>query len=252
VFTSDHGWGMGEKDYLYKNSLWQESTQVPLMIRVPGYKSNGQQCAEPVSLIDLYPTLIDLCGISRDTQKNSKSRVLDGQSLVPLLESPATGKLADSSGALTALYKWAMSYDPGKQSYALRNSDWRYIRYENGKEELYQTSADPHEWTNLAETNNYANKLKELRQQLRERLPKPGTVPPQPPFVPQQSSPRQNKGKGKPGNQKTAEKWKADYFLNHPKADANRDGKLTWPELKAYREKIGDLPTQKKKPSKQP
>ena len=60
IVTSDHGWGMGEKDYLYKNSLWQESTQVPLWVSAPGISKENAVCEQPVSLIDLYPTLIDL------------------------------------------------------------------------------------------------------------------------------------------------------------------------------------------------
>ena len=60
ILTSDHGWGMGEKDYLYKNSLWQESTRIPLIIRSPGTSQAGAFSTQPVSLIDLYPTLIDL------------------------------------------------------------------------------------------------------------------------------------------------------------------------------------------------
>ena len=63
IFTSDHGWGNGEKDYLYKNSLWQESTRVPLIVRAPAVTTQGGECNEPVSLIDLFPTLVDLCGL---------------------------------------------------------------------------------------------------------------------------------------------------------------------------------------------
>ena len=59
VFTSDHGWGMGEKDYLYKNSLWQESTRVPFVLRAPGVSKAGGSCDRPVSLVDLYPTLLE-------------------------------------------------------------------------------------------------------------------------------------------------------------------------------------------------
>ncbi|HAD22384.1 MAG TPA: hypothetical protein DCF87_09780, partial [Opitutae bacterium] len=74
IFTSDHGWGNGEKDYLYKNSLWQESTRVPLIIRAPGFSVNGKKCEQPVSLVDLYPTLLDLCGLPSNTMKNEKGR----------------------------------------------------------------------------------------------------------------------------------------------------------------------------------
>ena len=84
IFTSDHGWGMGEKDYVYKNSLWQESTQVPLIVRAPGISSENTDCDQPVSLIDLYPTLIDLCNLTGETTKNEKGRSLDGYSFKSL------------------------------------------------------------------------------------------------------------------------------------------------------------------------
>ena len=85
VLTSDHGWGMGEKDYLYKNSLWQESTRVPLIVRASGVGKAEGVSTQPVSLIDIYPTLIDLCGLSDETMKNEKGHALDGHSLKPLL-----------------------------------------------------------------------------------------------------------------------------------------------------------------------
>ena len=125
---------MGEKDYLYKNSLWQESTRVPLVIAGPNL-AQAKTCQKPVSLIDLYPTLIDLCGLSKETKKSAKGRPLDGYSLKPLLLNP-TGKWSGPDAVLTAMYKWANYYDPAKQNYALRDQNWRYIRYENGKEEL--------------------------------------------------------------------------------------------------------------------
>ena len=68
ILTSDHGWGMGEKNYLYKNSLWQESTRVPLIIRAPGVGQAGGVSMQPVSLIDIYPTLVDLCGLTGDDE----------------------------------------------------------------------------------------------------------------------------------------------------------------------------------------
>ena len=65
-FTSDHGFHMGEKDWLFKNSLWEESTRVPLVVVAPGIAKRGRRCGFPVSLVDLYPTLIDLCGLPKD------------------------------------------------------------------------------------------------------------------------------------------------------------------------------------------
>lgn len=225
VLTSDHGWGMGEKDYLYKNSLWQESTQVPLIVRAPGIAKQGAVCQTPVSLIDLYPTLVDLCSLAGDTRKNDKGHLLDGHSLKPLLDHPEAGQWSGPTEALTALYKWRMNYRPSYESYSLRSRDWRYIRYENGKEELYETTRDPHEWHNLAVKPEHSDRLVGFRQRLRSRLPSPGTIPPQPEWKPKDS----NNPAANP------EAWKDKYFAKHPDADANKDGRLTWPEYKAYR-----------------
>lgn len=195
VLTSDHGWGMGEKDYLYKNSLWQESTRIPLIVRAPGISKTESVSAHPVSLIDIYPTLIDLCGLSSETTKNEKGHALDGHSLKPLLMDPANGEWSGPESALTTLYKWRMKYDPSLESYSLRGHDWRYIRYENGKEELYFTKDDPHEWTNLADDSAHSARLEKFRSELKSRVPAAGAeVPPQPPFVLRES------GKKKPAS----------------------------------------------------
>jgi arylsulfatase A-like enzyme len=219
VFTSDHGWGMGEKDYLYKNSLWQESTRIPLVIRAPGVSKSGETSDTPVSLIDLYPTLIDLCGLPSDTVINDKGRPLDGHSLKSLLKDPANGEWTGPDAALTALYKWATYYDPAFQSYTLRSKDWRYIRYENEKEELYHTAKDPHEWSNLALDPEYAGKLASFRKQLLDQIPE---------SIPEPET--------------TAEDWKDTYFKKHPKADANGDGELSWPEFNAYKKQLETSP----------
>ena len=216
VFTSDHGWGMGEKGYFYKNSLWQESTRVPLIIRAPKITKAGARCDHPVSLIDVYPTLLDICGLPEDTVKDeTKGEPLDGHSLVPLLRN-SEGKWAGPEAALTALYVWADDYDPGKQSYSLRAKDWRYIRYANGKEELYQTESDPHEWTNLAGNPEHGTTLKRFRSQLLAIIPEPRPEP-----TPEQSAAR----------------WKESYVKKHPNADTDGDGVLSWPELKAHKAK---------------
>ena len=171
VFTSDHGWGMGEKDYLYKNSLWQESTRVPFVLRSPGVSKAGGSCDRPISLVDLFPTLLDLCDLPSNTMKNDKGRPLDGFSLKPLLIDPVGGKWKGPTEALTALYKWAKYYDPAKQNYSLRSSDWRYVRYENGKEELYAVTKDPYEWENLALDPSHVKTLKKYRSKLLARIP---------------------------------------------------------------------------------
>jgi arylsulfatase A-like enzyme len=216
ILTSDHGWGMGEKDYLYKNSLWQESTQVPLLICVPGVTEAGTVVEHPVSLIDLYPTLVDLCGLTGETKKNDQGRSLDGYSLRPFFENPHTDEWSGPDEALTALYKWAMRYDAAEQSYSLRSRDWRYIRYSNGKEELYHCVEDPYEWTNLAEVPAYEFQLDLFRQKLEARIPASETAP----------------------DKSEAELWKDYYFERHPEADTDQNGFLSWPEYKAYKEQL--------------
>ena len=224
VFTSDHGWGMGEKDYLYKNSLWQESTRVPFIIRAPGVSKAGGSCELPVSLVDLYPTLLDLCGLPVDTTLNAKGRPLDGHSLQPLLKDPAKGAWDGPDAALTALYKWADYYDPAGQSYSQRYRDWRYVRYANGREELYHTVEDPHEWHNLASKPEHADRIAGYRKALMKLIP---------------SRPLSEKEK--------AARWKAQYFKKNPAADTNKDGQLSWPELNAHRKKTKPSPGGKEK-----
>jgi iduronate 2-sulfatase len=212
IFTSDHGWGNGEKDYLYKNSLWQESTRVPLIIRAPGVSKENKECEQPVSLVDLYPTLIDLCGLPDNTMKNDRGRPLDGFSMKPFLLDPKNGKWDGPDYAITALYKWAQYYDPAFQNYSLRFKDWRYIRYENGKEELYHTAKDDHEWNNLALNSKFNKKLSGFRKKLFSIIP--------------QSIPEKVKSNNY---------WKDQYFKKNPSADANGDGSLSWPELNTHK-----------------
>jgi iduronate 2-sulfatase len=181
-----------------------------------------------VSLIDIYPTLVDLCGLTGDTRKNEKGNALDGFSLKPLLQNPLAGEWSGPDAALTALYKWRMKYDPSNESYSLRSRGWRYIRYENGKEELYQVADDPYEWTNLAGRPKYASQLNSFRDQLAARLPEPGTIPPQPVWKPKDAA----------SAKKSSEAWKDQYFAKHPLADANQDGQLSWPEFKAHKAQV--------------
>ena len=257
IFTSDHGWGNGEKDYLYKNALWQESTRVPLILRAPGVSPKGQTCDHPVSLVDLYPTLLDLCGLPADTMKNEKGRPLDGFSLKPLISDPEKGKWQGPDYALTALYKWARYYDPAYQNYSLRFKDWRYVRYENGKEELYHSAKDEHEWNNLALDSKYSDTLKKFRKKLLSIIPE--SIPEKPksdkewkdqyfkknPLADTNkdgalSWPELNAHKKLKNAPKNAEYWKNQYFKKNPGADSNKDGKLSWPEFHAHKKKQAD------------
>ncbi|MEE2825069.1 MAG: sulfatase [Planctomycetota bacterium] len=241
ILTSDHGWGMGEKDYLYKNSLWQESTRVPLIIRAPGATEPNGICQQAVSLVDLYPTLIELCQLKGETRKTKAGHNLDGHSLAPLLSDPSGGKWSGPDSALTALYKWRAQYDPAQESYSLRSKDWRYIRYENGKEELYQTSTDPHEWTNLAGRTDQQSRLRKFRHQLTDRLNAPAAmrIPPQPAWQAQEKATTPETKKP------DAAFWKDKHFKKHPEADTNGDGQLSWPEFKAHKAKMNSGKTGK-------
>jgi len=131
VFWSDHGWHLGEKRHWHKMTLWEEATRVPFLIAAPGQAKAGGRCERPVSLVDIYPTLIDLCGLA-------PKRELDGLSLAPLLRDPTAKRDRPA----------VMAYRRGQC--AVRSQRWRYIRYGDGGEELYDHDADPNEWTNLA------------------------------------------------------------------------------------------------------
>ena len=129
VLFSDHGFHLGEKQRWAKQSLWESSTRVPLIISVPGGKQGGR-CSRPVELLHLYPTLLELCGLpARDD--------LEGTSLGPLLKD---SQAAWSRPAITTYQR---------NNHAVRSEHWRYIRYADETEELYDHRSDPHEWMNL-------------------------------------------------------------------------------------------------------
>ena len=165
VLVSDHGWQMGEKDYLFKNSPWEESTRIPMIIRMPG-AAKGAEVAHPVSLIDIYPTLKDLCGLTGDNRKNDSGGKLGGFSLKPFLLNPETKDWDGPDGALTMVGNGLNQTDVMKQTYSYRTKDWRYILYLDGKEELYHDSVDPYEWENLADNRNYEQKKSALKTEL--------------------------------------------------------------------------------------
>jgi arylsulfatase A-like enzyme len=150
ILTSDHGWTMGEKDHIYKNSLWEESTRVPLIIRVPEMTVPNTVVEHPVSLIDVYPTLLELTGIDLETRKNKKGHGLDGYSLVPFLKNPNTDNWQGPEGALSVVYSSDLNKNiPENHHYSIRTKDYRYIVYNTGQEELYDKKSDPKERNNL-------------------------------------------------------------------------------------------------------
>ena len=162
VVWADHGFHMGEKDHFAKYALWEQTTNVLFMVRVPGMTDDGPLCERTVSLQDIYPTLVDLCRL------DDPGHPLDGRSLVPLLESP---ELDWPYPALTTHMK---------EDHALRSEQYRYIRYHDGSEELYNESDDPHEWTNLASRETSLP----IMEQLRSHLPKTNADRPKSPSVP--------------------------------------------------------------------
>lgn len=154
VLWSDHGQHLGEKKHWRKQALWEESTRVPLCFRVPGQKTGGQASNRVVSLLDIYPTLVDLCGLP-ETNK------LQGQSLVPLIHDP---ELAWDRPVLSSWYY---------RNLAVRSENWRYIHYRDGSEELYDHRKDPGEHTNLAGDPRYTDTMADLKKWLpaEEALP---------------------------------------------------------------------------------
>lgn len=172
VITSDHGFHLGEKNYFFKNTLWEESTRVPLIIAGPGIGGGGR-VSRPVSTVDIYPTLLELCGFPNKPHPNV---ALDGHSLVPLLVDPVHGVWAGPSVALTTMVGPAMKEDrksigtlktdPTRQVYSVRSERYRYILCPNGEEELYDHEIDPNEWTNLASAPEQAAIKQELRAQM--------------------------------------------------------------------------------------
>ena len=149
VLWTDHGWHLGEKHHWRKFTLWEEATRVPMIWVVPGVTQRGVRCDRTVSLLDIYPTLADLCGLPVGEH-------LEGKSLKPLLKDPA------------ASWDRPVVTTFGRNNHAVRSERWRYIRYADGSEELYDHQADPMEWTNLAAKPEHAK----LKQELAAWLPK--------------------------------------------------------------------------------
>jgi len=155
ILLSDHGYNLGQKDYLFKYSLWEESTHIPLIIKHPDYSNNaGKQVDHPVSLVDVYPTIKDFCNLKGSTLINEKGAPLDGFSLKPFLENPKTTKWNGPDMALSIISSWK-SKKPSEQHVSVRSRDYRYIHYANGAEEFYDHRKDPHEWKNVATLKEY-------------------------------------------------------------------------------------------------
>lgn len=155
VLWGDHGWHLGEKEHWRKHALWDVSTRTPLMIAGPSSfegiagGARGKVCDRPVSLLDVYPTLLDLCRLSPPDG-------LDGRSLQSLLKNPEQP------------WDYPVVTTFGFNNHAVQTSRWRYIRYRDGGEELYDHDSDPNEWANLAALSEHEATITELKT----RLPK--------------------------------------------------------------------------------
>lgn len=148
VLWGDHGYHLGEKEKFAKMTLWERATRTPLIIKPP--KSNGKQVSnKPVSLLDLYPTLVKMCGLPENPTN-------EGRDLSPLLIDPNSS------------WQHAVVTTYGENNHAVKTERYRYIRYEDGSEELYDHKIDRDEWRNLAEIPAYKN----VKETLAKQLPK--------------------------------------------------------------------------------
>lgn len=145
VLWSDHGWHFGEKDHLHKMTLWDRATRVPFIIAMPEGKDEHKTIDAPVSLIDLFPTLNAICGLPAID-------ALEGRNLRPLIEIP---DIEWDEPVVTT---------HGHNNHAVRSRHWRYIRYADGGEELYDHRTDPDEWHNLASRPEASKTILELRE----------------------------------------------------------------------------------------
>ena len=147
VFTSDHGYHLGEHGFWQKSNLHEQVLRVPMIISVPGMKPGRSDSI--VELMDIYPTLSELAGLKIPAG-------VQGKSLVPILKAP-TARVKDG----------AISFNKG---HSLRTPDWHYMRYNDGTQELYNMNTDPNEFINQATNEQYAKNVKQLSKQLDETL----------------------------------------------------------------------------------
>ena len=129
---------MGEKDHIEKFALWEKTNHVPLIVVAPGVTKPESRCGHPIDMTVLYPTLLELCGLPANDQ-------VEGVSLASILRQPqnAMDRAVVVSGA-------------EGPHFAVINQSWRYIRYGDGGEELYDLKNDPQELTNLADSPEHA------------------------------------------------------------------------------------------------
>jgi arylsulfatase A-like enzyme len=147
VLWSDHGWSLGEKSHWRKFALWEEPTRTVFVWKAPGVTAAGGVCDRPVDYTCIYPTLCSLTGLPQPEH-------LEGHDVAPLLRDP------------DAAWEFPAITTHGLGNHAVRTEGWRYIRYANGDEELYDEREDPLEYTNLAGEAEHAATKSELAKWL--------------------------------------------------------------------------------------
>lgn len=158
IFISDHGWLLGEHGCWQKSNLFEPSCRVPLIIRAPGFESSaGKPSAGLAELVDLYPTLAELTGLT-----DKAPEILEGRSLVPLLSDPDADWDRESSYTVMGGKKAAHR--------SIRTNRFRYSRYSGGEEELYDHDNDPDEITNQAANPEFAPVIEKLRASMDKQL----------------------------------------------------------------------------------
>lgn len=162
VFTSDHGYHMGEHGLWQKMSLFEQSARVPLVIVAPGVSQAGAVAEAPAALLDLYPTLTELCEVPAPEN-------LQGQSLVPMLKDAST---PGRGWALTQVQRRRQGEH--LDGYSLRTPRWRFTEWDNGRagRELYDRVNDSLELTNLAEQETHRETVEQLSRKLGQIIPK--------------------------------------------------------------------------------
>lgn len=147
VFTSDHGYHLGEHEFWLKSNLHEEVTRVPLVIDAPGYRAGVS--SSPVELVDLYPTLSSLASIKTPDD-------VEGSDLTPILKDPNY-----------RVRETALSINNG---FALRGDQWTYIRYTDGSEEFYDMNSDPNQFQNIVDSPEVRGGVAEARAALDTRI----------------------------------------------------------------------------------
>ncbi len=144
VIVGDHGWHLGEKLRYKKTSLWEEGTKTTFMIKIPGHPMTGQKIDVPVSLLDLYPTLVELCNLPPNSN-------LQGESVLSIIDEPQLHRNR-------AVYSTI-----GPKDQSIKTKRWRYTRYRTGTEELYDHENDSLEHRNLINDDGYSDILSTLK-----------------------------------------------------------------------------------------